>query len=220
MSTDGNAARCVLRAGPPSRVFGRRTHDLRILRIVRTRPSLIAAIAVSVVLVCVGFWMVIAGWPEQTPTQEALLDLGQLPMAGAVLVGIVEMTWARRLWLRSRKVFVGIFAPAAVAILLGAVFVAVAYGTGLPYSGTGQLLIWIGIGLAFIYLAVDSLRREVGDPRTLLFEEVDDSETGDDHLADWGDEEYEPEGMYDSDDSASPPPDEAGRTAVDDDRTL
>ncbi len=177
---------------------------MRILRIVRTRPSLIAAIAVSVVLVVVGFWMVIAGWPERTPTQEALLDLAQLPMAGAVLVGIVEMTWSRRLWLRSRKVFVGVFAPAGAALLLGVVLVAVAYGTGLPYSGTGQLLIWIGVGLAFVYLAVDSLRREVTDPRTLLFEELEGEEG--DHLADWGDEEYEPEGMYENDEGAAEHP--------------
>ena len=184
----------------------------------RTRPSLIAAIIISVVLVVVGFWMVIAGWPEQTTTQQALLDLAQLPMAGAVLVGIVEMTWARRLWLRSRKVFVGVFGPAAFAILLGVVFVAIAYGTGLPYSGTGQLLIWVGVGLAFVYLAVDSLRREVTDHRTLLFEELEDEDgaEGADHLADWGDEEYEPEGVYETDDATTEPPAEAGTPAVDD----
>ena len=58
--------------------------------------------------------------------------------------------------------------------------------------GTGQLLIWIGVGLAFVYLAVDSLRREVTDPRTLLFEEVDDEDTpeGTDHLVgSWDDED-------------------------------
>lgn len=141
--------------------------------------------------------MVIAGWPMQTPTQVALLDLAQLPMAAAVLVSIVEMTWARRLWLRSRTVFVAVFGPASFCLLLGVVLVAVAYGTGLPYSGTGQLLIWVGVGLAFVYLAVDVLRREVTDPRTLLFEDVDDSPEGADHLADWGDEEYEPEDPVD-----------------------
>jgi hypothetical protein len=187
---------------------------------VRTRPSLIAAVAVSVGLVGIGFWMVIAGWPMQTPTQVALLDLAQLPMAAAALVGIVEMTWARRLWLRSRKVFVGVFAPAAFALLLGVVFVAIAYGTGLPYSGTGQLLIWIGVGLAFVYLAVDSLRREVSDQRTLLFEELDDKD-GVDHLADWGDEEYEPEGVYETGGpTTEPPAEDTGTTAVEDDRTL
>jgi hypothetical protein len=195
-------------------------HGGRILRIVRTRPSLIAAIAVSVVLVGVGFWMVIAGWPMETPTQVALLDLAQLPMAGAALVGIVEMTWARRLWLRSRKVFVGVFAPAAFALLLGVVFVAIAYGTGLPYSGTGQLLIWIGVGLAFVYLAVDSLRREVSDHRTLLFEELDDSKDGVDHLADWGDEEYEPEGMYETDEGAPESPVVEAEPPAVDDRSL
>ncbi len=165
--------------------------------LVRTRPSLVAAVAISVALVVVGFWMVIAGWPEQTPTQETLLDLAQLPMAAAVLVGIVEMTWTRRLWLRSRKVFVGVFAPAGLALLLGVALVAVAYGTGLPYSGTGQLLIWVAVGLAFVYLAVDSLRREVSDHRALLFDEVGDDVDGDDHMADWDDQDYEPEGEYD-----------------------
>jgi hypothetical protein len=137
--------------------------------------------------------MVVAGWPMQTPTQTALLDLAQLPMAGAVLVGIVEMTWTRRLWLRSPKVFAGVFGPAGFALLLGVVLVVIAYGTSLrAYSGTGQLLIWVGVGLAFVYLAVDSLRREVTDPRTLLFEEVDDEDTpeGTDHLVgSWDDED-------------------------------
>jgi hypothetical protein len=140
-----------------------------------------------------GFWMVVAGWPMQTPTQTALLDLAQLPMAGAVLVGIVEMTWTRRLWLRSPKVFAGVFGPAAFALLLGVVLVVIAYGTTMrSYSGTGQLLIWIGVGLAFVYLAVDSLRREVSDPRTLLFEELDDEDTpeGSNHLVgSWDDED-------------------------------
>jgi len=140
-----------------------------------------------------GFWMVVAGWPMQTPTQTALLDLAQLPMAGAVLVGIIEMTWTRRLWLRSPKVFAGVFGPAGFALLLGLVLVVIAYRTPLrAYSGTGQLLIWIGVGLAFVYLAVDSLRREVTDPRTLLFEEIDADDTpeGSDHLVgSWDDED-------------------------------
>jgi hypothetical protein len=147
---------------------------------------------VSVLLVLLGIWMVIAGWPMATPAQTTLLDLAQLPMAGAVLVGIVEMTWTRRLWLRSPKAFTGVFGPAAVALLLGLVLVVVAYRTPLhSYSGTGQLLIWVGVGLAFVYLAVDSLRREVTDPRTLLFEELDDEDTpeGSNHLvSSWDDD--------------------------------
>jgi hypothetical protein len=147
---------------------------------------------VSLLLVVLGFWMVVAGWPMQTPAQIALLDLAQLPMAGAVLVGIVEMTWTRRLWLRSPKAFAGVFGPAAFALLLGLVLVIVAYRTSLrSYSGTGQLLIWVGVGLAFIYLAIDSLRREVTDPRTLLFEELEDVDAleASDHLVgSWDDE--------------------------------
>lgn len=142
-----------------------------------------------------GFWMVVAGWPMQTPAQTTLLDLAQLPMAGAVLVGIIEMTWTRRLWLRSPKAFAGVFGPAAFALVLGVVLVAIAYRTSLhSYSGTGQLLIWVGVGLAFVYLAVDSLRREVTDPRTLLFEELDDEDTpqGSNHLVgSWDDEDDE-----------------------------
>src|SRR5665647_1378173 len=88
------------------------------------------------------------------------------------------MTWTRRLWLRSPKVFSGVFGPAAFALLLGVVLVVIAYRTPLrAYSGTGQLLIWIGVGLAFVYLAVDSLRREVTDPRTLLDDEDDADES-------------------------------------------
>ncbi len=158
----------------------------------RTRPSLILAGVISLCLVVLGFWMVVAGWPMQTSAQTTLLDLAQLPMAGAVLVAIVEMTWSRRLWLRSPKVFAGVFGPATAALLLGVVLVAVAYTTRLrSYSGTGQLFIWIGVGLAFVYLAVDSLRREVTDPRTLLFEDLDarDTPQGSDHLVrSWDDD--------------------------------
>jgi hypothetical protein len=164
------------------------------------------AAAVSVLLVLLGFWMVVAGWPERTPAQETLLDLAQLPMAAAVLVGIVEMTWSRRLWLRSPKVFAGVFGPAAFALLLGVVLVVVAYATSLKtYSGTGQLFIWLGVGLAFVYLAVDSLRREVTDPRTLLFEELDGDQTpeGTDHLVgSWDDDEDDD--AYEDDDASEP----------------
>ncbi len=159
----------------------------------RTRPSLIVSGVVSLALVVLGFWMVVAGWPMRTPAQVTLLDLAQLPMAGAVLVAIVEMTWARRLWLRSPRIFAGVFGPAAVALALGVMLVAVAYATSMrSYSGTGQLFIWVGVGLAFVYLAVDSLRREVTDPRTLLLEDLDATETpeGSDHLVStWDDED-------------------------------
>jgi hypothetical protein len=73
------------------------------------------------------------------------------------------------------------------------------------YSGTGQLLIWIGVGLAFVYLAVDSLRREVSDPRTLLFEDIEDIDTpeGSDHLVgSWDDEDDA--AQYDEDDDEAP----------------
>lgn len=159
----------------------------------RTRPSLLVAGVVSLALVALGFWMVVAGWPMQTPAQTTMLDLAQLPMAGAVLVAILEMTWSRRLWLRSPRAFAGVFGPAAVALILGVVLVVVAYTTSMrSYSGTGQLFIWVGVGLAFVYLAVDSLRREVTDPRTLLFEDLDAAETpeGSDHLvSSWDDED-------------------------------
>lgn len=94
------------------------------------------------------------------------------------------------------KAFAGVFAPAAFALLLGAALVVVAYRSSLrSYSGTGQLLIWLGVGLAFVYLAVDSLRHEVTDPRTLLFEEVDDEDTpeGSNHLVRSWDDEDEPD---------------------------
>jgi hypothetical protein len=160
---------------------------------VRIRPSLVFAGLVSLCLVVLGFWMVFTGWPMRTPAQTTMLDLAQLPMAAAVLVAILEMTWSRRLWLRSPKVFAGVFGPAAVALLIGLVLVVLAYTTGpKSYSGTGQLFIWVGVGLAFVYLAVDSLRREVTDPRTLLFEDLDADETpeGSDHLVrSWDDDD-------------------------------
>lgn len=44
--------------------------------------------------------------------------------------------------------------------------------------------------MAFIYLAVDSMRREVTDHRTLLLENIDkDAPEATDHLTEWNDEE-------------------------------
>ncbi len=138
--------------------------------------------------------MAIAGWPMRTPSEQALIDLAQLPMAGAVLVGIVEMTWARRLWLRSPVVFFGVFGPAFLALTAGIVCVAIAYGPGpRSLSGTGQLAIWLAVGFAFVYLAVDSLRRE-RVVRTEFLEEIDEDDA-DPHdrigLDDWTTEDPE-----------------------------
>jgi len=44
----------------------------------------------------------------------------------------------------------------------------------------------------------------------------EDGAEGADHLADWGDEEYEPEGVYETDAATTEPPAEAGTPAVDD----
>ncbi len=158
----------------------------------RIRPTLVVATVLAVALVLLGSWMVIAGWPARTPTERTLLDLAQLPMAGAVVVGIAEMTLSRRLWQRSRRTFLGIFAPAAVVLLIGVVLLGVAYGVGAPgLVGTGMLLVWLAVGLAFVYVAIDSLRRETGTERRLLLTEVtDDDLDGDDHLDEWGDEEW------------------------------
>ncbi len=155
----------------------------------RFRRSVIVAAALAICLVGIGIWMIIAGWPLQTPEQTAMMDLAQLPMSAAVLVAIVEMTWQRRLW-RRRPVtrFAAVYGPGAALVLAGAVMFVVAFA--LPrrtWVGPAQLMIWTGLGIAFLYLAVDSVRREFRDPGRHLepldddFDDLwDDGETDDD----------------------------------------
>lgn len=131
------------------------------------RRSVLVAAVIAVLLVAVGMWLVVAGWPMETPAQVAMLDLAQLPMSAAVLVAIVEMTYERRLWLRRPRGFAAVFAPGAVLLLGGVVMLLVAFGRPARHLvGPAQLLIWTGLGIAFLYLAVDSVRRELRFART------------------------------------------------------
>ncbi len=153
----------------------------------RLRRSVLVATVVAVAFVGIGIWMIVAGWPLQTPAQETLLDLSQLPMSAAVLVAIAQMTYERRLW-RRRPVtrFAAVFGPGAVLTLAGLVLVAVAFG--LPNRtlvGPGQLLIWTGLGIAFLYLAVDSVRGELRRAKPQLVPLDDDLD------ALWDDDEDE-----------------------------
>ena len=75
------------------------------------RRNAMVAAGLALVLVVIGMWMVVAGWPMETPGQLALMDLAQLPMSAAVLVAIVQMTVERRLWRREPRVrFAAVFA--------------------------------------------------------------------------------------------------------------
>lgn len=158
------------------------------------RRNAMVAAGLALVLVVIGMWMVVAGWPMETPGQLALMDLAQLPMSAAVLVAIVQMTVERRLWRREPRVrFAAVFAPGAVLFLVGLVMLVVAFA--LPARdlvGPAQLLIWSGLGLAFVYLAVDSVRRELSVSKPLLVRAPgdldDDPDDADDSHDDLGDD--------------------------------
>ena len=85
--------------------------------VMRNRPSMLFALLACLLLVLLGLAMVIAGWSGQTVTQRLLLDLAQLPIVAAVLVGVVSMVGSRRLW--RRRAFTTTFAGAGLILLVG-----------------------------------------------------------------------------------------------------
>lgn len=147
----------------------------------RLRRSAVIAAVIASVLVAVGIWMVVAGWPMETAAQNALIDLAQLPMSAAVLVAIAEMTYERRLWLRKPVGrFAAVFGPGAALFLIGVVMLVVAFALPARHLvGTAQALIWTGLGVAFLYLAIDSVRREFSaNPLDLAAADPDDELDG------------------------------------------
>lgn len=143
-----------------------------------SRSALVCSV-VAAILILLGVWMIVTGWPMSTPVEVLLMDLAQLPMSAAVGVGIVQLTWSRRMWIRSPKAFWTIFTPAAIATGIGLVLLVIGVLGPRGLVGPAQVLIWIGVGLAFTYLAVDSLRREVNEARPFLMSRVsDDSDDG------------------------------------------
>jgi len=167
---------------------------------------------VATLLVGIGVWMVVAGWPMETPAQLVLMDLAQLPMAAAVLVAIVEMTYGRRLWVGSPRRFVTVFGPGAGLVLAGLVMMVVAFVAPARHLvGTAHLLVWTGLGIAFVYLAVDSVQRDIRGSRPALqpvdADEYDELLSDDDEL--WDDPD---------DDAANvdaPPPSHRARQLLD-----
>lgn len=165
----------------------------------RIRSSALVAAVIALLLVGLGIWMIVAGWPLETPRQIALMDLSQLPMSAAVLVAIVEMIWERQPWRRRRAAgFAAVFAPGAILLLTGLVMMVVAFALPARHlTGAAQLLIWTGLGIAFCYLAVDSVRRELREARPQL-EPLDDDEL-DDLWDDLEDGDDDPDGGDDDD---------------------
>ncbi len=146
---------------------------------------LLATVACTA-LVLLGMGMLLAGWSGQTPTQRALLDLAQMPIVAAILVGIVSMTWSRRLWRGARWPFQVAFGLAGLLLLAGLVVMVIGYGPGpRRLSLTAMMLIWLGVGIAFLYVAADMVRHP---DRPLLVTDVEDWDE------DWDDEEWDDAG--------------------------
>ena len=172
--------------------------------VMRNRPSMLFALLACLLLVLLGLAMVIAGWSGQTVTQRLLLDLAQLPIVAAVLVGVVSMVGSRRLW--RRRAFTTTFAGAGLILLVGVVLLVVGYAMDRPsLSLAAMTLIWLAVGVAFLYVAVDMVRHPSGDRPLLITDYLDDDDL------DWAgegpdDADLFPEGLLDEElPSASEP---------------
>ncbi len=142
----------------------------------RLAPSAWAALAIGTLLVGVGVWMIVAGMPERTPQQSLLLELSALPLSAAVAVAIAQMAFERRL-LRRRGLPRWILLGAAALVGSGLVAYVVAFTAGpRAVSSFGQALIWVGLGVAFCYLAADSIRRERVISRVVPLDERPDDD--------------------------------------------
>lgn len=105
-------------------------------------------IVVVIVAVLSSVAAIIIGWPEQTPTQRVLLELGALPLQAAVGVVLWRLGSGIRPTSKRRRVLLGCGLVWALGLL----------GVGIGYLGAhwlvnfGQAVSWIGIGAALIAL--------------------------------------------------------------------
>lgn len=109
-------------------------------------------VVLGVIAVCstvLSVVMVIVGLPEQTATQQVMLELGSLPLSVAVAAGdlILLERAVRRPGPRGRRVL----AAGALISVLGLVALAVAFLSGFNAGVQfGQFLIFLGLGAVLL----------------------------------------------------------------------
>ncbi|MEE9964631.1 MAG: hypothetical protein K4304_06010 [Propionicimonas sp.] len=93
--------------------------------------------------------MVVVGLPEQTASQQLMLELGSLPLSVALAAGnlILLERAVRRPGLRGRRALIGGALVSAVGLAVVAVALMIGQGGVVQF---GQLLIFLGLGLVLL----------------------------------------------------------------------
>lgn len=127
----------------------------------RIRPPALIAGIVAGGLVIVGMALVFQGLPEQTAAQRAMLGYSQVAFALAAVVAIAEMVWERKAWRRRSFRVVASIAGLLLGIaVVGVIGNAILDGWTWVRNGIAPGLGWAGIGVLFVWLGVDSARRD------------------------------------------------------------
>ena len=124
------------------------------------RRSVVVATFIAVAGVGVGAVLLVLGWPDSTPAQRTMLTLAQLPIALGAAAPVVQMLTERRIPERNPDALRKLLLPAAVAFVLGLLAVLVGVATVPVVAQGGQFVMWLALGAVFIFLAVDTVRRE------------------------------------------------------------
>jgi hypothetical protein len=136
------------------------------------RRSAWISLGIGSVLVALGIGLVIAGFPDETPAQQALLDAASIPFAGAVAVPIAQMTIETQAVRRGGPGVLALYGLAALSVLVGVVLYVIGFASGnRELIAVATPVTFGGLGLAFCFLAWQALKRERPVSRAAVFEE-------------------------------------------------
>lgn len=136
-----------------------------------SRPWLVVTLVIYGVVASIS--MIVLGWPEDTPTQVALLELAALPLQAAVGLGLWHLSRRMRPLGSRGRLAAWLATGFAVA---GLVLVGVAYLGPRGLVHPGLALIWVGLLGAMLLVVVHLPRR----PARELFRVLPDDEGEDD----------------------------------------
>lgn len=140
------------------------------------------ALALGTVLVAIGIGLVVAGFPDQTPAQQTMLDAASIPFALAVAAPVVQMTWESRVLHRGGRGVIVLYAIASLLVVAGVVAYVVGFKVGpRDLITTASTLTFGGLGLAFCFLAWRAIRSERPVTRTDVVDEWLEEPSSDGH---------------------------------------
>lgn len=139
------------------------------------------ALAIGTVFVAVGIGLVIAGFGDETPAEQLMLDVSGLAFSAAVATAIVQMTLETKVLRRGDRAIGILYAASGLLVLVGVVLVVIGLTAGpRNLAATGTLVVWGGLGLAFCFLVWQALKRERPISRAEVLEEWLEEDPDDD----------------------------------------